>query len=338
MKDFKISIIIPVYKVELYIKDCLRSVIMQEDAGPLECIIVNDCTPDRSMKIATEIINKYTGSITFRIIHHEQNQGLSAARNSGVKVATGNYLYFLDSDDELLPNTMKALLHATLKYPSTNFVIGDIQVENSTIKYPLDIPDFVRGDQILTDYIMKKWYVMAWNKLINKEFFLKNNLWFIDGIVHEDVVFSFHLALRAKEMACCKDATYIYKIRTNGSIMSQISIKKYLDYLQGIEYNFRMIQQELPPNTNIPIYRYIINSIYGFILSANDSVIIDDNLKKKSIQKAITLLQSLRKYKQYVGIDIFIKELFIHLPFTIQKKCFSLHSIIKKASLIINKS
>ena len=325
-----VSIIIPIYKVEQYIEECLRSIIIQENAGCLECILINDYTPDKSMEIAESFLNKYAGSIAFKIIHHNQNRGLSAARNTGVKNATGKYLYFLDSDDQLLPNAIKSLLHTISKHPFADFAIGDIQVEGANIKYPFDIPEIVLGKQIFIDYIMKKWYVMAWNKLINKDFFIKNNLWFIEGIVHEDIVFSFHLALYSSSMVCCKKATYIYKIRTMGSIMSQPSAQSYLDYYQGLKYNFQTIGQVIPYSTDIPIYRYIINSIYGFILSVNTNKDLPYSTKLKYSKNAQRLLKEMRKYKQSINTEISIKEVIIKLPYALLKSCINTHPIIRK--------
>ena len=99
-KQVLVSIIIPVYKVENWIEGCLLSVCNQTYEN-IECIIVNDATPDKSMDIVESILKNYTGSIRFKIITHELNRGLSAARNFCVKAATGDYLIFLDSDDKL---------------------------------------------------------------------------------------------------------------------------------------------------------------------------------------------------------------------------------------------
>ena len=100
----KISVIIPVYNVEKYIRRCLLSVKDQkcEDFN-IECLIVDDCSPDGSMTIVRDLIEKNDDkSITFTIISHEKNKGLSEARNSGIKASTGDYLYFIDSDDDIL--------------------------------------------------------------------------------------------------------------------------------------------------------------------------------------------------------------------------------------------
>ena len=95
----KISIIIPVYNVSLFIERCLLSVVEQRHEA-LEVILVDDASPDDSMEKARRFLSGYP-KLDYKIVTHPQNKGLSAARNTGVKHSTGAYLYFLDSDDAL---------------------------------------------------------------------------------------------------------------------------------------------------------------------------------------------------------------------------------------------
>ena len=95
----KVSIVIPVYNVEPYIEECLQSVMRQSYRGEIECILIDDCGTDNSMGIAVQLIEEYNGPIDIKVMHHEHNQGLSAARNTGIDAACGDYIYFLDSDD-----------------------------------------------------------------------------------------------------------------------------------------------------------------------------------------------------------------------------------------------
>ena len=100
----RISIIIPVYNVELYVEECLQSVANQTMTEGIECIIVDDRGQDNSAAIAKQYIDSYKGDIRFTFIQREKNGGLSAARNTGIEAATGEYVYFLDSDDYLVPS------------------------------------------------------------------------------------------------------------------------------------------------------------------------------------------------------------------------------------------
>lgn len=230
MENFRISIIIPVYNVAAYVLECLQSVAAQNYSN-LECVIVNDASPDNSMQIVEDFVKNYRGPIDFKCCYHEENRGLSAARNTGVKASTGDYLFFLDSDDELLPMAIERFTSLLAKYPDVDFIVGGIRVTGSNVKYQLTSAEFLDGKQVVQkSYLRGEWYEMAWNKLINRHFFTTHSLWFYEGIVHEDQLFSFLLALSASSMATLYEATYLYKIRTTGSITSQIAAKSYESY------------------------------------------------------------------------------------------------------------
>ena len=125
MNQPSVSIIIPVYNVEPYVEDCIRSVIRQTYGGKMECIVVDDCGTDNSMDVVERVIGEYNGPIPFRILHHEHNRGLSAARNTGMDAATGDYLFFLDSDDELTDDCIEKLTEPLVK-EWYDVVIGNV--------------------------------------------------------------------------------------------------------------------------------------------------------------------------------------------------------------------
>lgn len=89
-----ISVIVPIYNVESYILECLQSVAAQTKTKNVECILVDDCGTDNSVKVAEQFISAYEGDISFALLHHPENEGLSAARNTGIKNARGKYLFF----------------------------------------------------------------------------------------------------------------------------------------------------------------------------------------------------------------------------------------------------
>lgn len=218
----KITIVIPVYNVEPYIKDCLASVAAQTYNGNMECIIVNDCTPDGSCAIIEHFIKEYDGKIEFKLLHHSRNRGLSVARNTGIDVATGDYIYFLDSDDEIMPECIE-LLTTPLKCKKYDFVIGDYKTVGSNKKKPpllLDNGELLTNYEIRSTYFANKWYVMAVNKLCNLEFLRKNKLLFKENLINEDELWSFQLACTAQSMSVVRHSTYKYKIRES-SIMGQ---------------------------------------------------------------------------------------------------------------------
>ena len=226
----KVSIIIPVYKVEEYIEDCILSVMSQTYLGGLECIIVDDCTPDNSIALIQKLIKDYKGNIQFKIVHHKENKGLSSARNTGLKYAKGEYMYFLDSDDELYPTCIQDLA-LPLSKKKYDFVIGDYSVKGDIIfeipKLLLETGEVLDTENIVSSYEYSKWYMMAWNKLCNLKFIKDNNLYFKESIIHEDDLWSFQTACLAKEIYIVRKETYIYRLRSN-SIMSSNNKEKHI--------------------------------------------------------------------------------------------------------------
>lgn len=212
-----VSIIIPVYNVELYIEECLLSVIGQSyDHSLLECIIVNDCTPDNSMEIVDKVIKDYKGEITFKIISHENNQGLSVARNSGMKHVTGDYLFFLDSDDYLLPDCILLLVEALKDNPHAELSIGNFYYEmNGKYFYELTANKVIHNINYLYFGIFKK--VSVWNMLIKNEL-IDNSIVFDDGILFEDTTFDLKLFPKVSCAVIIPQATYFYRDNNSGII------------------------------------------------------------------------------------------------------------------------
>lgn len=227
MQKPSVSIILPVYRVEKYIRECLDSIIVQNYTGDMECVIVDDCGGDLSMSIVEDYVAQYHGPIRFKILHHDQNRGLSAARNTGVNEAEGEFLLFVDSDDELTPTALSSLT-APLAKEYFDFVIGDYRVTGTDDIYPqliLDDGCTLKNEEVFRSFLQGKWYVMAVNKLVNRHFLQENRLYFLEGVIHEDELWSFELALKAQSMYTTKTCSYVYKIR-EGSITTSAGKKR----------------------------------------------------------------------------------------------------------------
>ena len=228
MNGLKVSIIIPVYNVALYIADCLRSVYAQTYPS-LEIILVNDATPDDSMTQAVPWIEKLQERYEVKVVNHPRNRGLSAARNTGMEAATADWVYFMDSDDEITPSCIELLVKQAEKYPDVDFVIGDIKYVGTAWNFPLICDTYVRGNEnILRDYTTYKWYMMAVNRLYRKSYLLQNSLFFKEGLLHEDELYSFQIATTAQAMATVYEETYIYKVRSCGSITAGRKLKNFV--------------------------------------------------------------------------------------------------------------
>ena len=217
----KISVVIPVYNVEDYIEECLQSVLRQTHAD-LEVILVDDCGMDASMAKAEALLRAYDGSAAVRILRHSVNRGLSASRNTGMKAAAGDAVFFLDSDDYLAPQCLE-LLSESMNRNRADMTLGGVELVGKSVEFPwkdITFGEVLKGEQIFRSYLQRKWYVMAWNKLVRKDFLLGNRLFFLEGETHEDEAWSFDLALCARTISAVYETTLYYRIR-EGSITQQ---------------------------------------------------------------------------------------------------------------------
>lgn len=236
----KVTIVIPVYNVATYIEDCLCSV-KEQTYKDIEVVLVDDCGTDDSMALARSYLKQHDFPDT-KIIRHAQNRGLSAARNTGLNAATGDYVYFLDSDDCLTKDAIAMMVAVPLYGFSYDFIIADYYVIGSKLPFPsLSLPQggICNNEDILHTYAEGRWYMMAWNKLCRKKFMLENNLFFEEGVLHEDVIWSFKLACKAQSMYVVTKPTYKYTVRPS-SIMTGTTIEK--DACQYIKV-FKIISQ-----------------------------------------------------------------------------------------------
>ena len=224
-----VSIIVPVYGVEAYIEKCLYSIEKQSYQN-IECILVDDCTTDNSMIIVNNFIrNKSHRSNIYKIVTHEQNRGLSAARNTGVKYAIGDFIYFLDSDDYITSNCIEDMVNIAVKL-DVEIVWGGIErvYSNGIHKYVSLKNDNCKccRKEIINKYIKQELYTEATNKLIKLEYLKKNGIFFVEGMLHEDVIWTFQLLAHDFSGAILDKPTYAY-IQREGSIMSCLTQKNY---------------------------------------------------------------------------------------------------------------
>lgn len=239
MSQPSVSIIVPVYNVEPYVEDCIRSVMRQTYDGPMECIVVDDCGTDNSMAIVENLVSGYNGPISFKVLHHDHNRGLSAARNTGLDAATGDYLFFLDSDDELTDDCIEKLLKP-LEKEWYDVIMGNVQCykllpsgEQEKIDSYLKLPisDEMKLDSPMMMRMIYEWKNMTvWNRLYRADFIKQYQLQFREGLLYEDHLWSFQIACLASSFLVVPHITYYYKWR-KGSISCPYDKIKYITNL-----------------------------------------------------------------------------------------------------------
>lgn len=304
-----VSVVVPVYNVAKYVERCFDSVTSQSYSNKdIECIFVDDCGPDNSVELLQQKISSYSGEIDFRIINHRKNKGLSGARNTGTEAATGEYIYYLDSDDEITPMCLGVLVELAQKYSGVDIIQG-----NTTI-LPEPKPEGnwrdIKGSCFPEYSSDKLWIkercfespripVNAWNKLIKKEFLLKNNLFFREGIIHEDEQWMFFVAKKINDIAFSEEYCYVHYV-VPGSIMqlgksNYNSLNSALIVIKEMSDN---IDNELANLQRKHFYRYLNISIgrIGRIVSKDD---------KKAFSKSYIafvkelLLSSIKRFNFY---------------------------------------
>lgn len=216
-----VCIIIPLFNSGGHIVHCLESVAAQTYQGTMECIIVDDCGTDGSISLAEDFIKSYKGQVRFRIVHHAENMGLSEARNTGIREATCDYIYFLDSDDTIIPKCIEMMVGCLKKYPDAQIVFAGAETSNGMFKW-LDytkkqLPEYSNDHEWLQRSMLKRYDfgMTAWNRLISRSFIQKNKLSFVRGLVHEDEVWNFDLAKYIQSAAFVKKNTYKYNLHDN---------------------------------------------------------------------------------------------------------------------------
>lgn len=242
----KVSIIIPVYNVEHYITQCLQSVLGQSYSD-IEVILVDDCSPDRSIEVALDFISSHPRKDVVRILHQERNQGQSCARNTGIKAATGDYVYFLDSDDYIAPDTI-ALLVDAMEHNDIDLAISgfDVVGDNRFPRFRLPFGSILKGDEIINSLYREEWHVMPWNKLLRLDFIKKNNLYFVSGIIHEDDLWTFILATKIRSMMAIEGATYFYVVHDEATT-GRVTMRHFNCRIKVIE----LIAQYLTANPEL---------------------------------------------------------------------------------------
>ncbi|WP_052357139.1 glycosyltransferase family 2 protein [Xylanibacter brevis] len=264
---YSVSIIIPVYNVADYIVRCLESVTAQatKDAQ-IECLLIDDCSPDDSLQRAKDFVQAYTGSVVFRFLSHDVNKGLSAARNTGVMSAKGDYLLFLDSDDHLVPHSLELMLKAMASYPKVDVVDASFyHCEDGKSYPPVDGVHYLTDSkQILESFYKGRLSLCAWNKLLRRDFLIDHALFFAEGILFEDIQWSNRLFHQISSMLVLPDVTYMYEYNPSSTMNTT-----HINATKSVSSFVRVLNDlQDTPETDVYVEHKIF--IFHYILNAMD--------------------------------------------------------------------
>ena len=198
----KVSVIVPIYNVEKYIKRCLESILKQTYQN-FEILCVDDCGQDNSMTIVERMQKKYPQKI--QILYGKENGGLGAARDRGIEAATGDYISFIDSDDYIKKDFLETYMHAAMKKDADMVMGGYVRDANGKLK---DIPVDLKDENFV-------WMnVSAWKKIYKREFLKQNQISFCGVRRYEDEGFLYRILVCDPQIEVIDYCGYYYYLNT----------------------------------------------------------------------------------------------------------------------------
>lgn len=228
LNDCLVSIIVPIYGVEKFIVDNIHS-LMDINRDDAECIIINDCTKDTSRDLVAKELLSYTGPVSFRIIDHNQNLGLSEARNSGLKHAKGKWIFFLDGDDYLLTDNFLSVFDDLDKHEDCQIVQTTFKSDwrTCTVHYPSFMLDSKKAQEY---YLHGQLVPYAWGRFVKRDFVLKNDLYFVKDIVgKEDIIWLLDILYASANVFFYALPTIFYRENKDSILHNQIYSQKRFD-------------------------------------------------------------------------------------------------------------
>lgn len=284
-----ISIIVPCYNVEAFIKKGLQSIYLQTYTN-WECILVDDGSKDN---VSGEIDIWVKKDSRFKYIYQD-NEGVSSARNKGLDHATGDYILFFDPDDLFSTNALENLI--SLAKDDIDIIIGKNAITNGQnydiveylVHYSKPIQKVSNQDKNLIKIVVEEPIIcVAWNKLYRRDFLKTHNLKFKKGVLHEDELWFFETLFKANAVIFNNEPTYFYNVTNLNSVINNMGLKNLKSYLEIIEYIYEQYYKIETKKTNKELISiYITHLKIKAILHCYKQLNKKDRLEAKPIIEA----------------------------------------------------
>jgi len=285
-----ISIVVPVYQVEQYIENCMESICFQTYSN-IEVVLVNDGTKDKSIFLAERILKK--SNISYMVIDQD-NKGLAAARNTGIKNSRGEWVICIDPDDIIHREFLKILYESSVKY-NVDIAIGGFQ--NVNIKELFKEADTMRESlliykrKMMQGFLTRQIKIIAPAILVEKKHIIANNLYYNEKIgFSEDQEYIWRLLLSSEKYVYNRTPIYNY-LRRQNSIMTSSTIEKILTGYYGfVEFTSKLRNSEYSDITKFILPRWILGALRtaSKIMSYEDFVELTKKMNyRKHIKKMI---------------------------------------------------
>ena len=317
----KISVIVPVYKVEKELARCVES-LLRQDYADFEIILVDDGSPDRSGQIADSFAESYPDRIH---VIHQENKGLSGARNTGIRAATGQYLSFVDSDDFVEPNMFSVLMEQLKEADADIAVCGrfDDYPDHSKNSFTMDVPTSLSAEETIRRILTwNQLDIAAWDKLYKAQ--LWEGVSFPEGINNEDMQRIPEIVRKASTIVHVGQPLYHYCHREN-SITTTYNEKKIKDFFKAIQCVETFIRSNYPSIQDELVY-YLNHSYLALLLMCSQICYRghEEKVAKAYLKKNWKNSFSLKKMSK--------REKLVHLMLR-----FHLYCVYKKAKQILKK-
>lgn len=230
MMQPKVSVIIPMYNVASLVQRCIHSLCSQTYRH-IELIFVNDCSKDDTVSVVENILaSENIGELEYRIVSHERNMGVAAARNTGLDAAKGKYIYYVDSDDYIEPDTIECLVREA-EDGNKDIVSCEWLLEFGTNARHMVQPDFTTGEDLFRQMCYGKARWNLWLFLVKRSLYEDNHIRFVPGVnMGEDMMVMLKLATHARKASVVHRPYYHY-IQTNVDAISK-DIRPYIGQIK----------------------------------------------------------------------------------------------------------
>lgn len=321
MNNIKVSVIVPVFNVEKYLSRCLDSIINQT-LKDIEIICVNDGSTDSSLNI----LENYKNKDNRIIIVNQKNLRLAAARNNGMKIAKGEYISFIDSDDYIQNNFLENMYN-TAKNNDADVVCSRVKAfinDKYQDEHYVNFWSFYnKYDNILTKSEDKYGIIYScavWNKIYRRDFLKYHNIWFYEDLYIEDVPFTHITAILSNKIVLVNNTHYYYNIGNNSSnMMNAKKSKKVLDTINMTKKSREFLEKKLLNNNDTIKYYQILDSfeiynLFGWFNGINTKykneyyklmrkVFLNLNIENNNfiLDEYINIYSKVIKYKNYTN-------------------------------------
>lgn len=276
----KISIIVPIYNSEKYLNKSINSIINQSYKN-LEILLINDGSTDNSGKICDDF-----SKIDNRIkVIHKDNEGVSATKNLGIKICTGNYIAFVDSDDIISPDYCETLYSNMIKTNSDISIVSYnvVREDGSIITGAVTDNGLKKGEVVIyedTDIVKELLLQKTIKNFVCKLYKKSVMCDFPIGVTYEDIVFSVEVLAKAKRVVYINKKCYNY-LKRKGSITATISEKNLIDFATAISGRYKIVKDNYPSLASYNIYAFLESTV---ALSIKNVI---SERKHKSIDKLV---------------------------------------------------